>query len=445
MGKRAPRKSVSTAAIELQIDDLSHDGRGVAHRNGKAVFVDGALPGEKVSAQYVEMKRHFDTARTLEVLMPAVDRVPAICAHFSICGGCVLQHLAPVAQIQLKQLRLAENFRRIAKVEPEVWVEPIQRDIWHYRSKARLSVRYDAKKSRLLVGFREKHDTKIADIQYCDVLDQRVAIQLPRLKQLIDKLSVREQLPQIEVACTADIVCLVLRVLKPLSAADTALLVEFAQTQSINIQIQLANIDSVYSLWPEQVELFYRIDDGAIRIDFRAEDFTQVNTSVNAAMMTQALVWLDLQPHHHALDLFCGLGNFTLPIARRVAAVAGIEADINMTQRAAQNAQRNQLNNVNFHAENLFAKNIQADWLQQNYDRVLLDPPRAGAIDIIPQLCARKQRPEKIVYVSCDPATLARDAGVLVHDHGYRLVQAGVMDMFPHTAHVESMALFVLK
>lgn len=427
--------------FEIDIEDLSHDGRGVGRVDGKAVFVAGALPGERVRAEQTGRKRSFDEARTLEVMRASPNRVEPACPHFGYCGGCALQHLSAPAQIASKQKVLAENFERIGHVECEQWLPPLTADQWHYRRKARLGVKYVRKKERVLVGFREAADPRfIADLTECRVLVRQVGTRIEALARMIEQLDAREKIPQIEVAAADQQTVLVFRHLEPLSAADKQRLAGFGREHALVIWLQPAGLDSVHSLEPIAQPLSFSLDDFNLNIEFQPLDFVQVNGSMNQKMIRHALQLLQLAPQHRVLDLFCGLGNFTLPIAGQVARVVGVEGEAGLVQRARDNAERNGIQNAEFHVADLSKPLAGVDWLQADYDRLLLDPPRTGADGIIVQLPL--ERIERIVYVSCHPGSLARDAGILVRDHGYRLVQAGVMDMFPHTAHVESIAVF---
>ncbi|WP_225444337.1 23S rRNA (uracil(1939)-C(5))-methyltransferase RlmD [Pseudomarimonas arenosa] len=427
--------------IEIEIVDLSHDGRGVGRLDGKAVFVSGALPGERVRAERIGRKRSFDEARTLEVLHPSADRVAPECPHFGYCGGCALQHLAPEAQIIAKQKVLAENFERIGHVQCESWLQPLTADRWHYRRKARLGVKYVRKKERVLVGFRESADPRfIADLGECRVLVREVGERIEPLARMIEQLDAREKIPQIEVAAADQQTVLVFRHLEPLNSADRERLSQFGQQHGFAIWLQPGGVDSVHPLHKGGAALGFSLLDYDLNIEFQPLDFVQVNGSMNQKMIALALDLLQLAPQHRVLDLFCGLGNFTLPLARRVARVVGVEGEAGLVQRARDNAARNGIDNAEFHVADLSKPLAGVDWLRGDYDRLLLDPPRTGADGIIVQLPL--QQIERIVYVSCHPGSLARDAGILLRDHGFRLKQAGVMDMFPHTAHVESIAVF---
>lgn len=441
MSKRRRRPSLPKEPVTLSVESLSHDGRGVARNDGKTCFVDDALPGETVEAVYTGRHRRFDELRAQSVRYPAPERVTPPCVHAGICGGCSLQHMEPAAQIAFKQATLKEQFAHFGGIEPERWQPPMVGPQLAYRRKARLGVRYVVKREEVLVGFREKRNSFITAIDGCPVLDPRVGERIPALRELILGLSVYRELAQIEVACGDDSVALVFRHLAPLAEADTAALIGFGQAHDMHIYLQPKGPDSVHRIWPLEGEerLSYALDNFDVRLFFHPMDFTQVNADINKQMVSQALEWLDPQPHERVLDLFCGLGNFTIPLATRAGAVVGVEGDETMVVRGQENARRNNLDNTQFHAADLQADFTQAPWAREGFDKILIDPPRSGALEVVQYLPAFGAN--RIVYVSCNPATLARDAGVLVA-HGYRLVRAGVMDMFPHTAHVESMALF---
>jgi 23S rRNA (uracil1939-C5)-methyltransferase len=427
--------------LEADITDLSHDGRGVAHVDGKAVFVSGALAGERVRIRFTGKHRHYDEAVVEEILRASPDRVVPRCAHFGVCGGCALQHLDPAAQIAAKQRVLLENFERIGKVSPQTVLPPLCDSPWGYRRKARLSVKYVEKKGRVLVGFRESNGRYVADIRSCDVLHPAVGNRIADIAALIETLDAKRGIPQIEVAAGDELVALVFRHLHPLSEHDRSALVDFAKTSRLGVFLQPGGIDSVAPLWPEDAALSFRLPAYDLQLDFRPLDFVQVNGGLNLAMIEHALTLLDPQPHERVLDLFCGLGNFTLPLARRAAHVVGVEGEAGLVQRAADNARRNAIGNVSFHAADLVADQRNAPWAKADYELLFLDPPRSGAEAILEYLPRRGVR--RVVYVSCHPGSLARDAGTLVNRHGFVMKSAGVMDMFPHTAHVESIALFV--
>ncbi|MCK9365843.1 MAG: 23S rRNA (uracil(1939)-C(5))-methyltransferase RlmD [Metallibacterium scheffleri] len=427
--------------FETDIIDLSHDGRGVARSDGKVIFVRGALPGERVRIGPRKRHRHFDEAELLAVLTPSAQRAIPPCPHFGRCGGCVLQHLQSAAQLVAKQRVLAENFERIGKVVPQRWLAPLADAPWAYRRKGRLSVRWVEKKGRVLVGFREDNPRFVADLGSCAVLAPPFGALLAPLAALIDSLDARREIPQIEFARGDDAALLLFRHMQPLGAADRARLAAFSDRHAIALWLQPGGPDSVQPLRELDARaLSYRIDDDAIEIVFQPLDFIQVNAGMNRRMLALALDLLAPQAHERVLDLFAGLGNFTLPIARRAAVVAGVEGDAGLVARAAGNATRNALGNARFHTANLFADQRQAPWAREAWDKILLDPPRAGAAELLDYLPGASVR--RVVYVSCHPGSLARDAGTLVQRHGFRLTAAGVMDMFPHTAHVESIALF---
>lgn len=426
--------------FETEITDLGHDGRGVARVDGKAVFVADALPGERVRAQVVRRHRQFDEAQCMEVLRASPERVPARCPHYGVCGGCALQHLAPEAQIDAKQRVLAENLARIGKVEPRRWLAPLTAEPWGYRRRARLSVKHVPKKGRTLVGFRERDPRFVADLSRCEVLDPALGEKLDALGALLNSLEGAASIPQIEFSAGDDARALVFRHLLPFSQADRDKLVAFGRENGFAILLQPGGTDSAHALFPENPRLHYHLDEYALDLDFSPLDFVQVNARLNERMIAQALHLLDPQPQERVLDLFCGLGNFSLPIARRVASVCGVEGESGLIARARANATHNGIANVEFVVGDLAADPRGAAWARAYFDKWLLDPPRTGAAALLEHLPGKSVR--RVVYVSCHPGSLARDAGTLVHRHGFALSAAGVMDMFPHTAHVESIAVF---
>ena len=432
-----------TTILEADITDLSHDGRGVAHVDGKAVFVTGALAGERVRLRFSGKHRHYDEATVEEVLSASPDRVTPRCPHFGVCGGCALQHLDPLAQIMAKQRVLLENLERIGKVQPQRVLAPLTDSSWGYRRKARLSVKFVEKKGRVLVGFRESNGRYVADITRCEVLHPAVGERILAITALIESLDAKRDIPQIEVAAGDDLVALIFRHLQPLSALDRNALVEFGKTHKLGIYVQPGGIDSVASLWPDDAHLSFHLPAYDVELDFQPLDFIQVNAGMNRRMIDHALTLLDPQPADRVLDLFCGLGNFTLPLARRAARVVGVEGEAGLVRRAGENARRNNIDNVEFFSADLAADQRATPWAKADYDLLLLDPPRSGAAAVLEYLPKRGVR--RVVYVACHPASLARDASILVEQHGFTLVSAGVMDMFPHTAHVESIALFQRK
>ncbi len=441
MSKRPNRKSLPKAPVAARIESFTHDLRGVAHVDGKAVFVDGALPGEEVEFVYTDMHRDYAEARVWQVITPAPNRIEPRCPHFGVCGGCSLQHLDEVQQIVAKQNLLMEQFRRIGKVQPEEVWPPLTGPHWGYRHKARLGVKWVAKKEKVLVGFREKASAFLADIESCAVLHPQVGMHLRDLAEVISTLSIKERVPQIEVAVGDERTALVFRVLEAPSPADLDLLRGFGLRFGFDIYLQPKGPDSIFALWPEHPPLLaYSLPESGLEFHFQPTDFTQVNVAINRKMVNRVLAALDPQPTEEILDLFCGIGNFTLPLARKAAHVLGVEGGADAVARARQNALDNGLDNVAFHVADLTLAQDSSAWATRSYDKVLLDPSRAGALEILAY--AGLWSAKRIVYVSCNPSTLARDAGFLVNEQGYRLLKAGVMDMFPHTAHVESIALF---
>jgi 23S rRNA (uracil1939-C5)-methyltransferase len=437
---RHRNRNRSPVEFVAEIVGLSHDGRGVARVDGKAVFVTGALLGETVSAQITNRTRHFDEARMLQVQVASPDRVTPRCAHFGQCAGCVLQHLAEPMQIAAKQEVLFDNLQRIGHVQPATVLEPLRDAAWGYRRKGRLSVRYVDKKERTVVGFREDNPRFVADLHECHTMIPAIGERLPALSALLDTLDGKRCIPQIEFIAGDDTVALVFRHLEPLNVEDQARLRAFAQQHALAVLLQPGGVDSVQPLWPEQVALSYAIPGYDLRIAFRPLDFIQVNAGLNLKMIDRTLEWLAPQREERILDLFCGLGNFTLPLARKAGTVVGVEGDAGLVARARDNARQNGIDNAEFHAADL-ARDLAAEpWMHAGFDKLLLDPPRAGAAQVLAQLPLKGIT--RIVYVSCHPGSLARDAGFLVRERGFALTAAGAMDMFPHTAHVESIAVF---
>jgi len=424
------------------IESFSHDGRGVARIDGKATFIEGALPGETVRFRYLSRHKNYDSGRLVEVVTPGPDRVTPPCPHFGTCGGCSLQHMRPETQLAAKQQVLVEQLERLGRVKPDTWLAPLSGPAWGYRRRARLGVRRVPSKGGVLVGFREKRKSFIANLESCAVLVPHVSALIPALRQLIAVLSCPDRIPQIEVAVGDSDTALVFRHVVPLTENDRSQLRAFGEQHSIRVYLQPHGPESLESLWPESpAPLYYRLPEFDVSIQFRPTDFIQVNAELNVAMVRQALALLAPTPEDRVLDLFSGLGNFTLPLARRAGRVLGIEADADLIDGARANAARNGLNNVEFRTGNLYDEAGANPWEGYTFNKLLLDPPRSGAMEAIKRLT--EPLPERIVYVSCYPATLARDAEYLVRVLGYRLATAGTMDMFPHTNHVESMALFV--
>ncbi len=439
MGKRRAPRPPQTP-VEAVIESMSLEGKGITHIDGKAVFVGGALPGEKVMFKYTAINRKFDEAYVSEVLEASEDRVEPGCSHFQICGGCSMQHMAVENQIHHKQKAMLDALEHIGKVKPETVFEPMVGEPWGYRRKARLGVRHVRKKNKVLVGFRERSGGFLADIDSCKVLHPSVGEKLVDFQTLIIQMDAKETIPQIEVAVGDAATALVFRHLEPLTDADQQLLIDFGKAHDFQIYLQPKGPTTVHCIWPENPGLFYEHPEFDTKVAFGPQDFFQVNSSINRKMVPRAVDLLALDGSQKVLDLFCGLGNFTLPIAKNAAEVVGVEGDIVMVQRAKQTALDNSVSNTSYYAFDLTSDVQNEPWMKQQYDRILLDPPRSGAKEVIEHF--GKLKAERIVYVSCHPGTLARDADELVNKQGYRLVGAGVMDMFPHTAHVESIAVF---
>lgn len=424
------------------IEALDQEGRGIAHVDGKVVFIAGALPGERVRYALVRNKPKYALARVTEILRASSQRVTPVCPHFGVCGGCSMQHLEMRAQAAVKQRVLEDAFWHIARLRPETLLAPIIGPAWGYRRRARLTVRRVVKKGGVLVGFHEKHSSYVADMTSCAVLPAPISALLPQLRALIDRLSIAERLPQIEVAVGDGPAALVLRILAPLSSADETLLRAFADAAGVHLWLQPGGPESATPFHPLDAPWpTYRLPDFDVALRFRPTDFTQVNHDVNRMLVRRALALLEPQRGERIADMFCGLGNFTLPIARCGAHVVGVEGSAALSARAQENAIAHGLaQRIEHHVANLFAITPQqlAGW--GRFDKMLIDPPREGAVELVK--CLDGAAPARIVYVSCNPATLARDAAVLVHEKGYRLVAAGIANMFPHTSHVESIALF---
>jgi 23S rRNA (uracil1939-C5)-methyltransferase len=433
----------ATAAVETgTVMALTHEGEGVV-REGKTAFVTGALPGERVTFQRIKRRRQHDEARLVEVLEPASDRVAPRCAHFGLCGGCAMQHLAPSSQIAAKEAELREGLERVARASPATWLPPMRGPEWRYRRRARLGAKYVPKKGRVVVGFRERMAPYIAALEGCDVLVEPVGGLIAPLSALLTSLSIRERVPQIEVAAADNALALVMRVLEDAPAADLARLAEFEAAHGLRIYLQRGGLDTVRRLPGApagEAPLHYGLPAFGLEIEFAPTDFVQVNAAINAALVERAVDLLELDARSSVLDLFCGLGNFTLPMARRAARVVGVEGEAQLIARARHNAARNGIGNAEFHVADLAAPlSAGTPWATGPYTHVLLDPPRAGAQEMLPTVA--RFGPQRVLYISCHPGSLARDIGTLVHDHGYALRAAGVLDMFPHTAHVESIAV----
>ena len=438
----ARRRKAKSKIYELNIESLSHEGRGISHHDNKIVFTLGALPGEKVVASRSLSRAKYEEADIVEILQPSPDRIEAKCAVYGICGGCSFQHLSSQDQINAKQGWLQSAFMGQAKVLPKEWLDPLQVKSWGYRRKARLGVRYVNKKDKVLVGFRERRSSFITVMERCEVLHPLLGDNLELLGECIGKLSVKFHVPQIEVAIAELDTILILRHLQPLASEDEVILQEYGEKLKITWYTQSGGLETVKPL-TEDVSLSYSLPDHDIIISFLPTDFTQVNFELNQKMINLALKLLDLNKEDIVIDLFCGLGNFTLPISRYVKKVVGIESDSGLVERAKQNASQNGISNTSFYKADLFEDVSGFEWFRgKKYNKALIDPARSGAIEIVKLL--PKLGVERLVYVSCNPSTLARDTSRLI-DLGFTLDSAGVMDMFPQTAHVESIALFLKK
>jgi 23S rRNA (uracil1939-C5)-methyltransferase len=430
--------------VTVRIESLDREGRGIARVEGKAIFIDGGLPGELVSYASHKKKPKYEMATATAIHAPSAARAIPCCRHFGVCGGCSMQHLESHAQVAVKQRVLEDSLWHIGKVRPEVLLRPIYGQSWGYRHRARLSVRLVPKKGGVLVGFHERKSSFIADMASCEVLPRRISDLILPLRKLIAGLSNPTRLPQIELAVGEQVTVLVLRILDALSPADEDALRGFATQHGIQFWLQSAGPDSAQPFFPQDAPpLYYSLPEFGVQIHFRPTDFTQVNHAVNRILVRRAMALLDPRPGERIADLFCGLGNFSLPIASCGAQVLGVEGNAELVRRAEHNARSNRLAAcARFEAGNLFeaASGARFGASDGGYDKLLIDPPRDGAVEVVKGL--EEGGPRRIVYVSCDPATLARDAGVLVQVKGYRLAAAGVINMFPHTSHIESIALF---
>ncbi len=440
----------------IDIESLDMEGRGVGHLQnedgtpGKVIFVEGALPGERVSFQSFRRKPKWEAATLIELHRESSLRVKPKCVHFGTCGGCAMQHLEPSAQVAIKQRVLEDNLWHIGKVRAQTMMRPVYGPTWEYRYRARLSVRNVQKKGGVLVGFHERKSSFIADMDSCEILPAHVSAMLVPLRRLVESLTIFEQMPQIELAVGEDVTALVLRIMAPLTADDQDKLRTFADKHRVQWWLQPKGPDTVYPFYPADVQLYYALPEFGVRMPFKPTDFTQVNHHINRVLVSRALRLLDAQADERVADLFCGLGNFTLPIATLAREVVGIEGSTALTERALENARSNGLQGkLSFHCRNLFEATAEDFAALGKFDRMLIDPPREGALAVCQAIVALGEmqadsKPKRIVYVSCNPSTLARDAGFLVHQGGYVLSHAGVVNMFPHTAHVESMAVFDL-
>ena len=433
------------SAEVLLIESLDLEARGVARREGKVVFVEGALPTEKVSARTVRTKPSYEVARLEVIHRESAQRVKPRCPHFGVCGGCVMQHLDASAQVAVKQRALEDSLGHIGAVKPERVLPALHGPTWGYRYRARLSVKWVAKKDTVLVGFHERKSSFVADIKTCHVLPPHVAALLMPLRQMVRELSAPDKVPQIEVSVGDQVTALVLRHMMPLTDSDKQVLRTFAMQHDIQWWLQSKGPDTVHAMEPEhEAQLAYTLPEFGLRMPYRPTDFTQVNHQINRALISRALNLLGVRKTDRVADMFCGLGNFTLPLATQAVEVVGVEGSKMLTDRAQQAALESGIQNAKFHTLNLFE--VDLAWLTSlgHFDRMLIDPPREGAQALCTALAQQPKdaRPVRIVYVSCNPATLARDAAMLVSEGGYTLKAAGVVNMFPHTGHVESIAVF---
>lgn len=445
----------------IDIESLDMEARGVGHlknddgTTGKVIFVEGALPGERVDFNSFRRKAKWEAATLTALHRESVLRVAPKCRYFGVCGGCAMQHLEPSAQVAVKQRVLEDNLWHIGKVKPEMLLRPMHGPTWGYRYRARISVRHVRKTNTVLVGFREKKSSFVTDMKSCEVLPPKVSGLLLPLRAMIAALSIMDQVPQIELAVGQGdgekITALVLRIMAPLTGDDETVLKSFADQHRIQWWLQPKGPETAYPFYPAETQLHYVLPEFGIRMPFKPTDFTQVNHQINRTLVVRALQLLAVQPGERVADLFCGLGNFTLPLATQADAVVGIEGSPALVERASANAAINGLaGKVAFECRNLFEFTAADLIALGRFDKLLIDPPRDGAIAICEALASLSgadqvlMKPQRIVYVSCNPSTLARDAGVLVHSAGYTLSRAGVINMFPHTAHIESIAVFEL-
>lgn len=429
-----------------RIDSVTHDGKGIAAVAGKKVFVPGALEGETVVFQRRKRRRNYDEAQLLEVLERSPARLEPRCAAFGVCGGCTLQHISADDQRAIKERALRDNLQRIGQVEPGRWLDPLfaegETGGWAYRRRARLAVKDVTAKGRVLVGFREAHAPYVCDMHRCEVLAEPVGGLIDPLSELVGRLSIRARLPQIEVAVADNVTELVFRVLDPPSDEDRAALSAFSVAHDVQISLQTGGPGTVAALQEDVTsrKLRYSLPEFDVEIEFQPTDFVQVNGAVNRLMVSAAIDHLDVSKEHRVLDLYCGIGNFSLALARKAATVLAIEGEQMQVERGRRNAEQNGIDNCEFRQADLAAIEGKESWLAQDWDRVLLDPARSGAQEIVANMSTIGAK--RVVYISCHAGTLARDAGVLVKEHGYSLEAAGIIDMFPHTGHVESIAVF---
>jgi 23S rRNA (uracil1939-C5)-methyltransferase len=427
---------------EVIIEKLSHDGRGIAHIEGKTCFVSHALPGERVRIAIQMSKRNYSEASTLEVLSQGDSRITPACEHYTICGGCSLQHVTQDEQIKLKQGVLLEQLQHFGNTQPNTVLEPLRSAPYQYRRKARIGLKYVAKKGKVVLGFRERAGRYITDCNHCEVLHPRLSALWEPIRAAIDSLSIKHEIPQIECAVGDTQVALVIRHLQPMAPEDLEKLVAFAQANEADVYLQPKGPKTVHQIYPNPGtgRVTYSLPEFGITLQAHPLDFMQVNADINQQMISRAVTLLDLNENDTVLDLFCGLGNFTLPMAKRAKHVTGVEGEASMVERVLENAALNHCDNVEAYCADLSQDSSGQAWAQKSYTKLMIDPARAGASEVIALISTLK--PERICYVSCNPATLARDAGLLA-TAGYTLQSAGIMDMFTHTHHTEAMALFI--
>lgn len=428
---------------QVYIDSLSHDGRGIAHINGKIILIENALPDEDVNFIYTRRRNNYDEAKAVEILRPSQDRVTPKCSHFNICGGCSLQHLNQEKQIAYKTKFFHDQMKHFGNLDTINIQTPITGPTWNYRSRARFAVKYVQKKQKLLVGFHEKNGRYVAEINTCPIIHSEISEKISDLSQLISKLSIYNQIPQIEISCGSHAIVLLFRHLQKFSDQDIELLQNFGEKHNFQIYLQPGNMETIHQIAPTLTPNFlsYKLPKQNIEMLFSPIDFTQINQTINQQMVNRVLELLDTNSNEKILDLFCGVGNFTLPLATKCNKIIGIEGNKNAIIRAKQNAKHNSLKNTEFYCADLTKNLIGQPWTQEQYDAILLDPPRTGAQEICKQI--RKFNAKKIVYVSCNHATLARDTKELTNN-GYKLQNATMVDMFPHTSHIETIAVYVI-
>ncbi len=440
MGRRRSRAKLPQEPIEMSIEDLTHDGRGVAKWNDKVVFVQNALPGEVVMAKLNRKTRNYNEALAIEILKPSKDRVEPKCEFYTVCNGCSMMHLHEDKQVDFKFNTLKSNFHKMSHVKPKVWIDPLSDSHWNYRRRARLSAKWVTAKDKMLVGFREKNGRFVADMNHCKVLEKSLADLLQPLADLFAQTTIKAFIPQVECSMGDGAISLIIRHMKPFAAEDMEHIKHFALQHNLQIYLQSKGPNTVVALEEYADALDFKLPEYGLRYEFLPNDFIQVNRKMNEKMIVQAMQIMNLDKDDVVLDLFCGLGNFTLPMAMKANQVIGVEGDQQLVDRAIHNATLNELDNVKFYAADLTQDHENSEWFQQPYTKVLIDPPRSGAWEILPLIAATSAK--TLVYVSCHPASLARDTDRLVNELGFTLESAGVMDMFPHTSHVESMAVF---